>query len=108
MEQARDRGRVGAGAKCLGHVIDRAGPAASDDRPTHARAGRGDQPAGGRFSPRLLGVSAPPPPLFLRLASMEATTHCEPKLRAASEISSGRLTAAVLIATLSAPARKSW
>ena len=34
--------------------------------------------------------------------------HCEPKRLATSPISSGRATAAVLIATLSAPQRKAF
>ena len=41
----------------------------------------------------------------MRLASIDSTMHWEPKRVATSVISSGRATAAVLIATLSAPER---
>src|SRR5579885_2647188 len=42
-----------------------------------------------------------------RLASIATTMHCAPKRRAASRTSSGSATAAVLMETLSAPARSS-
>lgn len=55
---------------------------------------------------RPLSVNASHPrPSALRLASTESTMHCAPKRWDTSVINSGRATAAVLIATLSAPER---
>src|ERR1700722_3105536 len=46
-----------------------------------------------------------PPPRFTRLASIATTMHCSPNFSAASLTNSRRLTAALLIETLSAPDR---
>ena len=51
------------------------------------------------------GVGAPPSGTVR--ASTDSTMHCDPNRRAASASSSGRAIAAVLMLTLSAPARSS-
>ena len=48
-----------------------------------------------------------PPARLTRLASIATTTHCSPNFSAASLTNSRRDTAALLIETLSAPARSS-
>ncbi len=53
-------------------------------------------------------VTSNPDSVRARLASTERTNTCEPNRSTISEISSGRFNAAVLIETLSAPARSNW
>src|SRR5665213_3172778 len=61
------------------------------------------------FRPPCVKISqrSPPPPRLTRLASIATTMHCPPNFSAPSLTNSRRLTAALLIDTLSAPERSS-